>query len=53
MRWIRVMDSVMGGLVMGFGLWGVRLVFGWLFWLGVLLGGGGRGGGLLFELIGA
>lgn len=45
-----IKSSVLGGGVMGSGLWGAWLVFGWLFWLGLLRGGAGGGGGLLFRL---
>lgn len=45
-----LMVSAMDGDAMGSGLLDARLVFGLLFWLGWLLGGGGRGGGLLFSV---
>lgn len=43
------MVSAVGGVAMGSGLLAARLVFGLLFWFGWLLGGGGRGGALLFS----
>lgn len=45
-----LMVSAMDGDAMGSGLLAARLVCGLLFWLGWLLGGGGRGGGLLFSV---
>lgn len=46
-----LMVSAMDGGAMGSGLLVARLVFGLLFWLGWLPGGGGRGGGLLFSYL--
>lgn len=46
-----LMVSAMDGDAMGSGLSAARLVFGLLFWLGWLLGGAGRGGGLLFSCL--